>query len=91
MSSDYIPRLRRELLRAGATKPSRLARPARALRPLVAVAAIALVAVAVVLAFPRGDERPIETSAGRLHLSYRGEPCHVPPRGGGSGDREGAT
>ena len=73
MSSDYIPRLRRELLRAGATTPSRFARPARALRPLVAVAAIALVAVAVVLALPRG-ERPIETSAGTLHLSYRGEP-----------------
>jgi preprotein translocase subunit SecD len=77
MSSDYIPRLRRELLRAGATKPSRSAHAARALRPLVAAAAVALVVLAVVLAFPRGDEppsRPSEPAAGTLQLSYRGEP-----------------
>jgi RNA polymerase sigma factor (sigma-70 family) len=42
MSSDYIPRLRQELLRAGATQPSRFRRPrpARALRPLAGVAAV---------------------------------------------------
>ena len=77
MSSDYIPRLRRELLRAGATKPSRWAPAARGLRPLAAAAAVALVVLAVVLAFPRGDEqpsRPVEPPAGTLQLSYRGEP-----------------
>jgi hypothetical protein len=76
MSSDYIPRLRRELLRAGATKPSRLrwAHPARGLRPLAAAAAVALVVVAVVLAFPRGDERPNQTTANTLTFSYRVDP-----------------
>jgi hypothetical protein len=74
MSSDYIPRLRSELLRAGATKPSRWTYAARGLRPLAAAAAVALVVVAVVLAFPRGDQGPDETTAGTLHLSYRGEP-----------------
>ena len=77
MSSDYIPRLRRELLRAGATKPSRRAHAARGLRPLAAAAAVALVLLAVVLAFPRGDEqpsRPVETPPGTLELTYRGEP-----------------
>ena len=75
MSSDYIPRLRRELLRAGATKPSRSAHLARGLRPLAAAAAVALVVLAVVLAFPRGDEqpsRPVETPP--VQLTYRGEP-----------------
>jgi preprotein translocase subunit SecD len=74
MSSDYIPRLRSELLRAGATKPSRWAPAERALRPLAIAAAVALIALAVVLAFPRGDERPIVTSADAVHLSFRGEP-----------------
>ena len=77
MSSDYIPRLRRELLRAGATKPSRWAHAAQGLRPLAAAAAVALVVLAVVLAFPRGDEqpsRPVETPPGTFKLSYRGEP-----------------
>jgi len=78
MSSDYIPRLRRELLRAGATKPSRLrwAHPARTLRPLAGVAAVALVVVAVVLAFPRGAEQPSETAtANPIELSYRVDPA----------------
>ena len=76
MSSDYIPRLRRELLRAGATKPSRLRRPhpARALQPLAGVAAVALVAVAVALALPRGDESPDRATAGKATLSYRIDP-----------------
>ena len=78
MSSDYIPRLRRELLRAGATEPSRWAPAARGLRPLAAAAAVALVALAVVLAVPWGDDeqpsRPAETPPSTLQLTYRGEP-----------------
>ncbi len=76
MSSDYIPRLRRELLRAGATKPSRLRwpQPARALQPLAGVAAVALVVVAVVLALPRGDESPDHATAGKATLSSRINP-----------------
>lgn len=76
MSSDYIPRLRNELLRAGATKPSRWAPAAHALRPLAAAAAVALVVLAVALAVPRGDEevaRPSKPPAGTLQLNYRGE------------------
>ena len=67
MSSDYIPRLRGELLRAGArTQPRwRRAQITRPLRPLVAAAAVALVAATIVLALPgeRSDEAPA--------LSYR--------------------
>ena len=77
MSSDYIPRLRRELLRAGATEPSRWAPAARGLRPLAAAAAVALVALAVVFAVPWGDgepSRPVETPPSTLQLTYRGEP-----------------
>ena len=78
MSSDYIPRLRRELLRAGATEPSRWAPAARGLRPLAAAAAVALFAVALVLAIPWGDNeqpsRPPDTPPSTLQLTYRGEP-----------------
>jgi hypothetical protein len=76
MSSDYIPRLRQELLRAGATQPSllRRARPARALRPLAGVAAVVVVVVAVVLAFPRASEQPGEPSANAAEFSYRVDP-----------------
>jgi preprotein translocase subunit SecD len=77
MSSDYIPRLRRELLRAGATTPSRWTPAARGLRPLAAAAAVAAVVLAVVLAFPRGDEQPVQTP-NTVHLSYRGEPSSAP-------------
>lgn len=77
MSSDYIARLRSELLRAGASKQARWrpARVARGLRPLAAAAAAALVAVAVVLALSdgRSDETPVEQTAGSLRLSYRVE------------------
>ena len=73
MSSDYITRLRRELLRAGATKPAwwRRARVERGLRPLAAVAAVALVVAAVVLALPGAgdDEAPVQL-ARELRLSY---------------------
>ena len=62
MSSDYIDRLRHELLRAGASsrRERRSARVKRALRPLPAVAAaaaVALVAVALVLALARESQR----------------------------------
>jgi len=78
MNSDYITRLRSELLRAGATERARW-RPARAtrvLRPLAAAAAVALVVVAVVLAVPDrfGDETAVERPTGTLKLSYRVEP-----------------
>jgi preprotein translocase subunit SecD len=57
MSSDYIPRLRDELVRAAELRPSRrrVRRFVPALRPLVAAAAVALVAVAVVVAVDRGS------------------------------------
>jgi hypothetical protein len=79
MSSDYIPRLRRELLRAGATKPSRWAPAARTLRPLAAAAAVALVVLAVVLAYPRSDHQPSEQRADTVHLSYRTERSQAAP------------
>ncbi len=67
MSSDYIPRLRSELLRAGASTQPRWRRVhvTRRLRPLAVAAAVALVAAAIVLALPgeRSDEAPV--------LSYR--------------------
>ena len=86
MSSDYIPRLRSELLRAGASRHARWrpARVARGLRPLAAAAtvaaSVALVAVALVLAWPQsqGDERPATDA---VTLSYRVEP----PSAGGLG------
>jgi preprotein translocase subunit SecD len=81
MSSDYIARLRAELLRAGASEQTRRrpARAARALRPLAAtvagVAAVAVVGLAIVLAWPAGrsDERPAGTPEG-VELTYRVEP-----------------
>jgi preprotein translocase subunit SecD len=79
MSSDYIPRLRQELLRAGATKPSRFRRPrpARALRPLAGIAAVALVVVAVVLALPLGGEPTGKSAASTVELSYRVDPSEA--------------
>jgi preprotein translocase subunit SecD len=81
MSSDYIDRLRHELLRAGASTQTerRQARARRALRPLAAavpIAAVALVALALVLAWPgdRGDERPAEPAKG-AGITYRVEPA----------------
>jgi preprotein translocase subunit SecD len=72
MSSDYIPRLRAELVRAASRKPTRLHWRAalRPLRPLVAAAAVALVAVAVVVAVdPSNDEQPTDS----LRLGYNVE------------------
>jgi preprotein translocase subunit SecD len=54
MSSDYIPRLRAELVRAAERRHSPLRRAIPPLRPLVAVAAVALVVLAVVVAVDRG-------------------------------------
>jgi preprotein translocase subunit SecD len=70
MSSDYIARLRQELLRAGATQPARRrwAPSARTLRPLAAAAAVALVAVVAVLAWP---ETRVDQPAGGVQLTYR--------------------
>jgi preprotein translocase subunit SecD len=54
MSSDYIPRLRAELVRAAERRQPRWRRFALPLRPLVAAAAVALIVVAVVVAVDRG-------------------------------------
>lgn len=81
MSSDYIDRLRHELLRAGASSRSerRSVRVKRALRPLPAVAAaaaVALVAVALVLAWPanRSDDRPVQPADDGVQMTFRIEP-----------------
>jgi preprotein translocase subunit SecD len=72
MSSDYIPRLRIELLRAGAAEHARLPvrRTVRRLRPLAVAAAVALLVAAVVLALPNGrqDERP---ATQQTRVTYR--------------------
>jgi preprotein translocase subunit SecD len=73
-SSDYISRLRGELLRAAAQEPAH--RPARALRrfrPVVVAAALAAVVVAVALTFTDGTER--EVAADGVRLEYRVEPA----------------
>jgi hypothetical protein len=78
MSSDYIPRLRAELLRAGAAqrRRSRWASVVRPLRPLAAVAVVAL-ALAVVISVPGGE--PERTAHGLL-LSYRVAPAGAAAR-----------
>ena len=72
MSSDYIPRLRAELLRAGATSTARRRRPRPVLRPLALAATVALLVVAVVIALPqaRDDEQPARR-AETVRLEYR--------------------
>jgi preprotein translocase subunit SecD len=80
MSSDYIPRLRSELLRAGAANQarSRRVRMARELRPLAAAAVVvALLALAVGLTLSQGgnDETSVERSSDPVRLSYRVEPA----------------
>jgi preprotein translocase subunit SecD len=57
MSSDFIPRLRAELVRAAERRRSPWQRVLPALRPMAAVAALALVVVAVVVAVDRGGSR----------------------------------
>ena len=68
MSSDYIPRLRAELVRAAERKRSPWLRAVPPLRPLIAAAAVALVVVAVVVAVDRGgsgsDELEYTVAAG---------------------------
>jgi preprotein translocase subunit SecD len=54
MSSDYIPRLRDELVRAAERRQPRWRRALPPLRPLVAVAAVALVVLAVAVVAGRG-------------------------------------
>ena len=77
MSSDYIDRLRHELLRAGAsTQPARR-RPARfrrALPTLVTAGAVAAVAAALMLTWPAvgPDQQPAEQGA---DVTYRVEPA----------------
>ncbi len=79
MSSDYIPRLRGELLRAGAERQTSRRRPVRVpLRPLVAVAAAALIVAALVVAWPAGREN--ETAAPQTPtttLAYRTDPVRA--------------
>jgi len=80
MSSDYIPRLRRELLRAGETTHVRRRRPglARGLAPLAAAtAALAAMVVVGVLASPAGqsDETAIQRAADGASLTYRVAPA----------------
>jgi preprotein translocase subunit SecD len=73
MSTDYIDRLRHELLRAGASTQTerRSARVKRALPRLAPGAVVALVAAALLIAWPIGsDERAVEPAAG-----YRVEPA----------------
>ncbi len=80
MSSDYIPRLREELLRAGAAERRRIrpARAARALRPPAVAAAVALLALAVVaLTSSTGDrdEAVIERTDRDIRRTYRVVPA----------------
>jgi SecD-like export protein len=74
MSSDYISRLRAELLRAGATQPAtrRRARAVRTLRPLAAAAAVAAVIAALVLALPGGpaDDRAAGPQGDAVALTF---------------------
>jgi preprotein translocase subunit SecD len=72
MSSDYIPRLRAELLRAGAVAPvpRRRAHAVRRLRPLAAAVAVCLL-VAVLVSIVPGGHRDAPTTDGTLTLTYR--------------------
>jgi len=75
MTSDYISRLRAELLRAGAAEhaPRRRARAVRRLRPLAAAAAVALVVATAVVTVPGQlrDETPAQSSSAAATLTYR--------------------
>jgi preprotein translocase subunit SecD len=75
MSSDYIPRLRSELLRAGAQQPSRpLPKPTlRRLRPLAVAAVIVALIATVVLTVPGGSDP--EVAADAVQFRYRVEPA----------------
>ena len=75
MSSDYLSRLRAELLRAGAAEQARhrRARAVARLAPLAAAAAVAVLVVALVLAWPgeRRDELPAQLPRDTVTLAYR--------------------
>lgn len=80
MSSDYLPRLRTELLRAGAATqaPRRRARVTRGLRPLAAAMTVAALVAIVVLTLP--DERRSGTMGETVTLTYRvhdGDPAEA--------------
>jgi preprotein translocase subunit SecD len=75
--SDYIPRLRSELLRAATSPQPRWRRAPRRLRPLAVAVAVALVAAAIVLAVP--GERSDEVPAGTAQLSHRVQPVAAEP------------
>ena len=79
MRSDYIPRLREELLRAGAERQTSRRRPVRVpLRPLVPVAAVVLIVAAIVVAWPAGREN--ESAAPQTpttKLAYRTDPARA--------------
>jgi len=80
MSSDYIPRLRAELLRAGAERETARWRPVRVpLRPLIPIAAAVLIVAALVVAWPSSREN--ETTAPQTptttKLTYRTDPARV--------------
>ncbi|WP_028066533.1 SecDF P1 head subdomain-containing protein [Solirubrobacter soli] len=77
MSSDYIPRLRAELLRAGARGRTRR-RVSVALRPVVAVGAIAalVAALLIFLPGPASDERPADSGT-TVRLGYLVSPAEA--------------
>jgi hypothetical protein len=79
MSSDYIPRLRAELLRAGAQRHARRRPRVRVpLRPLIPVAAVGLIVAALLVAWPAGREN--ESAAPQTpttKLTYRTDPARA--------------
>jgi preprotein translocase subunit SecD len=79
MSSDYIPRLRAELLRAGAQKQRAPWRPDRVpLRPLVPAAAVALIVAALVVAWPAGrEDESAAPQTPTTKLAYRTDPVRA--------------
>jgi preprotein translocase subunit SecD len=79
MSSDYIPRLREELLRAGAARQTSRWRPVRVpIRPLVPVAAVCLIVAALVVAWPTGRENETATpQTPTTKLTYRTDPARA--------------
>jgi preprotein translocase subunit SecD len=74
MSSDYIPRLRAELLRAGAAPQPRW-RPTLALRPLAVATGVGALIVAAVIALPLGsDERAVSPATAPVSSTYTVDP-----------------
>src|SRR4051794_11949075 len=73
MSSDYISRLRAELLRAGAAEraPRRRPRAVRGLRPLAAAVAVALLVTTVMVTLPGERDEEISAEGDAVTLTYR--------------------